>query len=78
MALKNVLVKDLQGVETLGALTLLATDKTGTLTRNQMTVSNAWTGQVMYTEFQVSFARYCYQQETALMIFFFRPTMMIL
>lgn len=38
MAAQNVLVKDLQGVETLGALTLLATDKTGTLTRNQMTV----------------------------------------
>lgn len=32
------MVKDLQGVETLGALTLLATDKTGTLTRNEMTV----------------------------------------
>lgn len=31
MATKNVLVKDLQGVETLGAITLLATDKTGTL-----------------------------------------------
>jgi sodium/potassium-transporting ATPase subunit alpha len=38
MAAQNVLVKDLQGVETLGSLTLLATDKTGTLTRNQMTV----------------------------------------
>jgi sodium/potassium-transporting ATPase subunit alpha len=43
MATKNVLVKDLQGVETLGAITLLATDKTGTLTRNQMTVTNMWT-----------------------------------
>ncbi|CAG8536756.1 6103_t:CDS:2, partial [Acaulospora colombiana] len=32
MAAQNVLVKDLQGVETLGAITLLATDKTGTLT----------------------------------------------
>ncbi|KAI9168486.1 hypothetical protein H9P43_007858 [Blastocladiella emersonii ATCC 22665] len=43
MAGQQVLVKDLTGVETLGAITLLATDKTGTLTRNQMTVSNVWT-----------------------------------
>ncbi|ORZ32782.1 P-type cation-transporting ATPase [Catenaria anguillulae PL171] len=43
MAQQQVLVKDLTGVETLGSITLLATDKTGTLTRNQMTVSNIWT-----------------------------------
>ncbi|KAL8280278.1 hypothetical protein RQP46_007392 [Phenoliferia psychrophenolica] len=54
MAARQVLVKDLQGVETLGAITLLATDKTGTLTRNQMTVSNVWTGNVMYTDFQAN------------------------
>ncbi|KAI9303354.1 hypothetical protein BJ944DRAFT_241529 [Cunninghamella echinulata] len=42
MANRNVLVKDLQGVETLGAITLLATDKTGTLTRNQMTLTTIW------------------------------------
>ncbi|TFK45629.1 aminophospholipid-transporting P-type ATPase [Heliocybe sulcata] len=58
MAAQNVLVKDLQGVETLGmsqcylALTLLATDKTGTLTRNQMTVTNLWSGERMYSAFQ--------------------------
>ncbi|EJU00784.1 aminophospholipid-transporting P-type ATPase [Dacryopinax primogenitus] len=52
MANQNVLVKDLQGVETLGALTLLATDKTGTLTRNQMTVTNIWIGLKMYSAFQ--------------------------
>ncbi|EMD34329.1 hypothetical protein CERSUDRAFT_117207 [Gelatoporia subvermispora B] len=52
MAQQNVLVKDLQGVETLGTLTLLATDKTGTLTRNQMTVTNLWSGGKMYTAFQ--------------------------
>ncbi|KAJ3342831.1 hypothetical protein HDU93_000961 [Gonapodya sp. JEL0774] len=49
MSTRNVLVKDLQGVETLGAITLLATDKTGTLTRNQMTVSYLWTGLELYT-----------------------------
>lgn len=43
MATRQVLVKDLRAVETLGAITLLATDKTGTLTRNQMTVTNFWT-----------------------------------
>jgi sodium/potassium-transporting ATPase subunit alpha len=48
MSSKNVLVKDLQGVETLGAITLLATDKTGTLTRNQMTVTYIWTGLKLY------------------------------
>lgn len=48
MASQNVLVKDLQGVETLGAITLLATDKTGTLTRNQMTVASMWTCDEFY------------------------------
>ncbi|KAF5367657.1 hypothetical protein D9757_010968 [Collybiopsis confluens] len=51
MASQNVLVKDLQGVETLG-LTMLATDKTGTLTRNQMTVTNLWSGLRMFSAFQ--------------------------
>ncbi|AEO68317.1 uncharacterized protein THITE_125028 [Thermothielavioides terrestris NRRL 8126] len=48
MAKQNVLVKDLQGVETLGAITMLATDKTGTLTRNQMKVANIWTCGELY------------------------------
>ncbi|CAG8444514.1 6249_t:CDS:2 [Ambispora leptoticha] len=49
MAAQNVLVKDLQGVETLGAITLLATDKTGTLTRNQMTVTYIWSSLNVYS-----------------------------
>ncbi|KAL0070554.1 hypothetical protein AAF712_002393 [Marasmius tenuissimus] len=52
MSEEGVLVKDLQGVETLGSLTLLATDKTGTLTRNMMTVANLWNGSKMFTAFQ--------------------------
>ncbi|KAF9939853.1 hypothetical protein BGZ75_003130 [Mortierella antarctica] len=52
MASQNVLVKDLTGVETLGAITMLATDKTGTLTRNQMTVTNIWSSFNMYSAFR--------------------------
>ncbi len=49
LAKKNVLVKDLQGVETLGAITLLATDKTGTLTQNKMSVVGAWINGQVYS-----------------------------
>lgn len=42
MAAQNVLVKDLHGVETLGSITMLATDKTGTLTQNKMSVTGVW------------------------------------
>lgn len=39
----KVLVKDLHAVDTLGTITLLASDKTGTMTQNRMTVVRAWT-----------------------------------
>lgn len=45
MAARNVFVKRLDCVETLGSISLIATDKTGTLTKNVMTVTDTWAGR---------------------------------
>lgn len=51
MLTKGVLVNNLEIIETLGAVTVICSDKTGTLTQNRMTVSHVvYNSEIFKTE----------------------------
>jgi magnesium-transporting ATPase (P-type) len=49
MAARNALIKRLSAVETLGCTSVICTDKTGTLTQNEMTVREIWVAGRRFT-----------------------------
>ncbi len=50
MVKANTVVRKLPSVETLGAVSVVCSDKTGTLTQNKMTVTEAYVGDTFYTQ----------------------------
>lgn len=48
MVQRNALVRKLSSVETLGSVSVICTDKTGTLTHSEMTVTKIWANDTVY------------------------------
>jgi Ca2+-transporting ATPase len=49
MAQNGVIIKNLSAIESLGRVSVICSDKTGTITKNEMTVEKFWINNIEYT-----------------------------
>lgn len=64
MAAKKALVRAMRAIETVGTITTIATDKTGTLTKNQLTIQKLWHPFKTEQEIAVAIARSASKSDT--------------
>lgn len=57
MAAKKALVRTMRSIETIGVITTIATDKTGTLTKNKLSVQETWSPEKNTSRFAEHIAR---------------------
>lgn len=65
MATKKALVRTMRSIETIGAVTAVATDKTGTLTKNELRVAELWHPEGEHTHTRTAMLHAINKRETS-------------